>query len=66
MRRMNESRRLAQFAAETTYENLPVDVIEAARIYILDDFAAGCAGALTPWSEMVATSLARPRLAHAP
>jgi 2-methylcitrate dehydratase PrpD len=54
MRRMDESRRLAQFAAETTYENLPVDVVEAARIYILDDFAAGCAGALTPWSDMVA------------
>ncbi len=54
MRRMDESRRLAKFAAETTYADLPADVIESVRIYILDDLAAGCAGARTPWSDMVA------------
>ncbi|MFN0071616.1 MAG: MmgE/PrpD family protein [Chloroflexota bacterium] len=61
---MNESRRLAQFAAETRYEDLPNEVIEAIRIYILDDLAAGCAGARTPWSDMVA-DLAR-ETSHGP
>jgi 2-methylcitrate dehydratase PrpD len=54
MRRMDESRRLAQFAAQTTFEDLPHDVVEKVRIYILDDLAAGCAGARTPWSDIVA------------
>lgn len=51
---MNESRRLAQFVAETRFEDLPAEVVEAARVFILDDLAAGCAGARTPWADMVA------------
>ena len=51
---MNETRRLAEFMVETRYQDLPAHFVEAVRVYILDDFAAGCAGARTPWSDMVA------------
>ena len=50
---MNETRRLAEFAAGTGYEDLPKDVVEATRIYILDNLASGFVGSSTPWAEMV-------------
>jgi 2-methylcitrate dehydratase PrpD len=52
---MNETRALARFVSETRYADLPHEVIEAVRIYILDDLASGFAGARTPWAEMVAS-----------
>lgn len=51
---MDETRQLADFVANTNYEHLPPEVIEATRIYILDDLAAACVGARTPWADMVA------------
>ncbi len=51
---MNETRQLAEWVVNTDYADLPPEVIEAARIYILDDLAAGFAGAHLPWTEMVA------------
>lgn len=50
---MNETRHLAEWVVDTTYNHLPAQVIEAARIYILDDLAAGFVGAHLPWTEMV-------------
>lgn len=35
---------LAEFAANVTYEDLPVEAIEAAQIFIMDTFAVGIAG----------------------
>ena len=52
---MNETRRLAEFVAETGYEDLPGEVVEAARVYILDNLASGFVGSLTPWADMVAS-----------
>ena len=51
---MNETRRLAEFVVETGYEDLPEDVVEAARVYVLDNLASGFVGSLTPWADMVA------------
>jgi 2-methylcitrate dehydratase PrpD len=51
---MNETRRLAEFVAETGYEDLPGEVVEATRVYILDNLASGFVGSLTPWADMVA------------
>ncbi len=50
---MDETRRLAQFVAETGYEDLPQSVIEATRVYILDNLASGLVGSGTPWADMV-------------
>ncbi len=55
---MTETRRLAGFAAGCCYEDLPSSVIEAVRVYILDNLASGLVGSLTPWAEMV-SDLAR-------
>ena len=50
---MNETLRLAEFAAELRYEDLPRPVIEAAKVYILDNLASGLVGSGTPWAQMV-------------
>ena len=50
---MNDTRQLAEWVVGTTYERLPPEVIEASRIYILDDLASGFAGARLPWTRIV-------------
>ena len=50
---MNETRLLAEFVAGTRYEDLPMSVVEATRIYILDNLASGFVGSVTPWADMV-------------
>ena len=50
---MNETRRLAEYVAGTAYEDLPASVVEAVRVYILDDLASGLVGSDTPWADMV-------------
>ena len=50
---MDETRRLGEFVAETGYENLPSSVVEATRVFILDNLASGFVGSLTPWADMV-------------
>ena len=50
---MDETRRLAEFVVQTSYEDLPRSVVEATRVYILDNLASGFVGSLTPWAEMV-------------
>ena len=51
---MHETRRLAEWVTRTGYDNLPGEVIKATRLYVLDDFASGFAGADTAWTDMVA------------
>ena len=53
---MNETRQLAEFVVETGYSNLPPSVVEATRVYILDNLASGFVGAHTPWAEMARES----------
>jgi 2-methylcitrate dehydratase PrpD len=50
---MNETRQLAEWVVNTGYDDLPDAVREATRIYILDDLAAGFAGARLSWTGMV-------------
>ena len=50
---MNETIRLAEFAAEIRYEDLPSAVVQALKVYILDNLAAGLVGSGTPWAQMV-------------
>ncbi len=51
---MNETRRLAEFVAGTAYQDLPAPVVDATRVYILDNLASGFVGSTTPWANMVA------------
>jgi 2-methylcitrate dehydratase PrpD len=48
------TRELARFVATTSYAELPDVLIERARVYVLDNLAAGFIGLAQPWSEMVA------------
>lgn len=47
------SRELAEWAAGVRYDNLPANVAEAMKVYILDDLAGALVGSRTPWAEMV-------------
>src|SRR5437773_8065711 len=52
---MSETRALADFVAQTAFEDLPPTLVEKARIYVLDDLAAGFIGSLQPWTQAVAS-----------
>ena len=62
---MNETRLLAEFVAGTAYEDLPHTVVEASRVYILDNLASGMVGSVTPWAGMVA-EMARENASQGP
>lgn len=51
---MNETVRLVEYVASTGYEDLPKSVVEAVKVYILDNMASGLVGSATPWAGMVA------------
>jgi 2-methylcitrate dehydratase PrpD len=51
---MRETVELARFVADTRFEDLPAEVIEKMKIYILDNFACGLLGSVQPWSKIVA------------
>lgn len=50
---MNETRHLAQFVHDTHYNELPSEVVEACRVFLLDNLASALVGARTPWAKMV-------------
>ena len=50
---MNETRQLAQFVHDTGYDDLPREVVEACRVFLLDNLASALVGARTPWAKMV-------------
>ena len=50
---MNETRQLAEFVHDTGYDDLPKDVVEACRVFLLDNLASALVGARTPWAGMV-------------
>ncbi len=50
---MEETRQLARFASRTQYEDLPPDLVAQAKIYILDNLAAGLVGSRQPWAQIV-------------
>ena len=50
---MNETRRLAEFVHDTHYADLPKEVVEACRVFLLDSLASALVGARTPWAKMV-------------
>src|SRR5438093_5943497 len=52
---MEPTRQLARFVAETGYQDLPAELVERAKVYLLDNLAAGFVGAVQPWSLMVAS-----------
>ncbi len=45
---------LAEFVARTDFNRLPPDLIDRAKVYLLDNLAAGFIGSVQPWSLMVA------------
>lgn len=50
---MNETMQIARFITDTGYVNLPANVIEKAKVYVLDNLASGFVGAEQPWSKKV-------------
>ena len=50
---MNETQTLAQFIADTRYEALPAEVVEAAKIAILDGVANMVAGSVQELSDII-------------
>lgn len=53
------TRALAQFAVDLRYEDLPADIIAAAKRCILDSLGCGVYGADKPWTQSVARVVAR-------
>lgn len=47
------TRALAAFVSETNFADLPPRLVEAARVYTLDDLACGFAGSGQPWAGIV-------------
>lgn len=56
---MNETRQLSQFVAETTFDDLPADLIDRMKVYTLDNIASGFVGTAQPWSRIVAETTKR-------
>jgi 2-methylcitrate dehydratase PrpD len=50
---MNETRALARFAAETTFADLPRNLVESCKIAVLDALGAGFVGAVQPWARRI-------------
>ena len=50
---MDETRELARFAAGTKFEDLPTEVVEKSKVYVLDNLACGFLGSVQPWSKIV-------------
>lgn len=50
---MGESQQLAEFVADTRYEDVPADLAERFKTYVLDWLAAAFVGSKLPWSAMV-------------
>lgn len=50
---MSDSRKLAGYAANLRYEDIPAEVIQRAKICIADTIAAASYGAALPWSRIV-------------
>ncbi len=50
---MRESRQLAEFVADTTFEDLPAGLADRMKLFILDSLAGGFVGSGLPWSQIV-------------
>jgi 2-methylcitrate dehydratase PrpD len=48
-----ESKQLADFVAETRFDDLPSDVADRMKTFVLDSLAAGFVGCRLPWSQIV-------------
>jgi len=51
---MKETIELARFVKETRFEDLPTEVVDRLKIYILDNLACGFLGSVQPWSKIIA------------
>lgn len=60
---MDETRRLTEFVAKASYGGLPNDVIERAKVLILDYIGCSIFGSQMEWSKMV-VDFVRDRSAH--
>lgn len=50
---MNETRQLVHFVVSTRYEDLPSEVVEKVKGFILDNLACGLVGSQQAWARMV-------------
>jgi 2-methylcitrate dehydratase PrpD len=50
---MNATQRLARFAVELNYREIPAEVIDRVKVCILDTFAVSVYGSTKPWSQTV-------------
>jgi 2-methylcitrate dehydratase PrpD len=50
---MNETRTLARFVAETTFDDLPRRLVENLKIAVIDTFGAALVGTRQPWARRI-------------
>lgn len=50
---MHETRTLAEFVAQTQFDDLPPSLVDECKIAVLDTCGAACGGALQPWAQRV-------------
>ena len=58
---MNATQRLARFALDLNYKQIPAEVIERAKACILDTLAVSLYGSTKPWSQTVSGFVSRLR-----
>jgi len=47
---VNETKQLAQFVQQTSYADIPTQIIDEFKIFVLDTIAAGFIGSMQPWT----------------
>src|SRR5262249_44050237 len=53
--RMNETRALARFVAQTRFADLPRGLVDNCKIAVLDALGAGFVGSVQPWAQRIVT-----------
>jgi 2-methylcitrate dehydratase PrpD len=48
---VNETKQLAQFVQQTSYADIPTQIIDEFKIFVLDTIAAGFIGSMQPWTQ---------------
>jgi 2-methylcitrate dehydratase PrpD len=48
---VNETKQLARFVREASYEDIPAAIVDEFKVFVLDTIAAGFIGSMQPWTQ---------------